>query len=132
VVETYVEGTEIQVGLLDGELLGAVEIAPNREFYDYEAKYQEGGADHHIPPRVPEDLLDTCLTLGKRAYETLHCSGLARVDLIAPADAPPIVLEVNTIPGMTHLSLAPEIAAHAGIGFDELVTRIMNGARLHL
>jgi len=131
-VEAFVPGKEIQVAILDEQILGAIEIEPLREFYDYTAKYTEGGAVHHIPPRISEPLSTACAALAKRAYDALGCAGLARIDLIASEDREPIVLEVNTIPGMTELSLAPKIAAHADISFDELVTTIMNRAKLHL
>jgi D-alanine-D-alanine ligase len=131
-LEAFVKGKEIQVAVLDGTPLGAVEIEPNREFYDYEAKYTQGGAQHHIPPRISKSLLKTCNSIGCAAYNAIGCAGLARIDLIVPTDGPPIVLEVNTSPGMTALSLAPEIAAHAGLAFDELVKRVMEGAALHV
>jgi D-alanine-D-alanine ligase len=131
-IETFIEGREIQVALLDGEVLGAIEIEPNREFFDYEAKYTEGGANHHIPPRVPESVVKTCTDFAKVAYDTLACAGLARIDLIVPEEETPVILEVNTSPGMTVYSLAPEIAAHAGISYEELVDRIMRNATLHV
>ncbi len=130
-VEKFVPGKEVQVAILDEKILGAIEIEPLREFYDYEAKYTEGGARHHIPPRISPELNEHCCASAKRAYDAVGCAGLARIDLIAPAQGTPVVLEINTIPGMTELSLAPEIAAHAGISFDELVTLIMNRATLH-
>jgi D-alanine-D-alanine ligase len=132
IVETYVEGVEINVAVIDGEVLGSVEIEPHREFYDYSAKYDEGGSTHHIPPRVPAERVGEVERLAARAFDALGCSGASRVDFIAPPDFRPVLLEVNTIPGMTTTSLLPEIAAAAGIGFDELVSRIMNGARLHV
>lgn len=130
-VEQFVAGKEIQVAVLDNKVLGAIEIEPLREFYDYIAKYTKGGAVHHLPPRISNALNAVCCDLAKRAYDALGCAGLARIDLIAKEDTAPIVLEINTIPGMTELSLAPEIAAHAGMSFDVLVSTIMNGARLH-
>jgi D-alanine-D-alanine ligase len=132
IVERFVAGTEINVAVLDGAPLGSVEIEPHREFYDYQAKYAPGGSSHHIPPRVAPELVARCEAAAVAAYGALSCAGAARVDLIAPQDAPPIVLEVNTIPGMTRTSLLPEIAAHAGIAFPELVSRIVEGARLHV
>jgi D-alanine-D-alanine ligase len=132
VVERYVRGAEINVAIVDGEVLGSVEIVPNREFYDYTAKYAPGGSTHFVPPRVAKTIIDEVERLGAAAYAALGCAGAARVDLIAPGDAPSIVLEVNTIPGMTRTSLLPEIAAHAGIAFPDLVARIVESARLHV
>ena len=131
-VESFVSGTEIQVAVMDGVAIGAVEIEPNREFYDYEAKYTAGGANHYVPPRIEKRLVDHCIRLATQAFDTLACAGLARIDLIAPADRTPVILEVNTSPGMTEFSLCPEIAAHAGIPFSAFVDKIMQGARLHV
>jgi D-alanine-D-alanine ligase len=132
IVERYVKGIEINVAVVDGEVLGSVEIEPHAEFYSYEAKYGPGGSSHYVPPRVPRAIVAEIEREGAAAYAALGCAGAARVDLIAPKDAPPIVLEVNTIPGMTNHSLLPEIAAHAGIAFPELVARIVETARLHV
>jgi len=132
VIEQYVAGIEINTAILDGAVLGSVEIEPHAEFYDYKAKYSPGGSSHHVPPRVPRARVAPVEAAALAAYEALGCAGAARVDLISPEDAPPIVLEVNTIPGMTNMSLLPEIAAHAGIKFAELVSRIVEGARLHV
>ena len=132
VIEQYVAGIEINTAILDGVVLGSVEIEPHAEFYDYEAKYSPGGSSHHVPPRVPRSRVAPVEVAAAAAYNALGCSGAARVDLISPEDAPPVVLEVNTIPGMTNMSLLPEIAKHAGIGFPQLVSRIVEGARLHV
>jgi D-alanine-D-alanine ligase len=131
-VERFVEGKEVQVALLNDRVLGAIEIEPLRVFYDYQAKYEEGCAIHHIPPRISDAERDLVLDLGARAYRAVGCAGLARVDLILPQTGDPVILEVNTSPGMTELSLAPEIAAHAGLPFDTLVAEVMNSATLHV
>lgn len=132
VVEKYVKGIEVNVAVVDGDVLGSVEIEPHAEFYSYEAKYGQNGSSHYVPPRVDRAIVAEVERMGAAAYAALGCAGAARVDLIAPSGAPPIVLEVNTIPGMTSHSLLPEIAAHAGIPFPELVARIVEGARLHV
>ncbi len=132
-VEEFVSGAEVTVSVIDGEVLGALEIEPHSDFYDYSAKYDEGGSTHHVPPRLPQDRIDEALTLAERAYQILGCSGSVRVDLIVPEDARTVILEANTIPGMTETSLLPEIAAKAAsISFDELVSRIIEGAALHV
>ncbi len=131
-VEKYVTGAEVNVAVLDGEVLGAVEIEPHAEFYDYGSKYDDGGSSHHIPPRLPQEKIDLACDLARRAFEAVGCAGAARVDLILPRDDDPIILEVNTIPGMTTTSLLPEIAAHAGITFPQLVSRMAEAARLHV
>jgi len=130
--EAYMPGTEINVAVLDGKVLGAVEIAYTREFYDYEAKYAPGGSTHHIPPRLAPDVVQQTCAIAQDAYRIIGCSGAARVDLIVAANQEIIVLELNTVPGMTATSLLPEIAAHAGTAFAQLVAQIAAGARLHV
>lgn len=132
VIETYIAGIEINTAILDGAVLGSVEIEPHAEFYDYEAKYGPGGSSHHVPPRVQRSRVAPVEAAAVAAYAALGCAGAARVDLISPEGAPPVVLEVNTIPGMTKTSLLPEIAKHAGIEFPQLVARIVEGAKLHV
>ena len=130
-IEAFVDGMEVTVAVLDGEVLGALEMEPHNEFYDYSAKYYEGGSTHHIPPRIEASRLDEALHMGKRAFDAIKCSGAVRADLIVPKEGPTVVLEVNTVPGMTDLSLLPEIAAAYGLSFDQFVSRIMEGATLH-
>jgi D-alanine-D-alanine ligase len=130
-VERFVKGTEVTVAVLDGEILGSLEIEPHREFYNYSAKYDIDGSTHYVPPRMGVDRIDEIQRIAGRAYGALGCSGAARVDLIVPWKSPAVALEVNTLPGMTEVSLLPEIAQAAGLSFDRLVTRIMEGARLH-
>ena len=124
-VEEFIAGQEIQIGILEDEAIGAIEIVPKNEFYDFEAKYTVGGADHIIPPRIPAATLARALSTGKKAHHALGCSGYSRVDLLVNESGLCYVLEVNTLPGMTATSLLPEIAQAAGIGFEELVERIL-------
>lgn len=131
-VEKYVKGREIQVGILDEKGIGAIEIVPKNEFYDFEAKYTDGMATHIMPAPLPEDQYADLLKLGERAHSALGCSGYSRVDFIVTEAKEAFLLEVNTLPGMTALSLLPEIAQHAGVGFEELVERILNSAALKI
>jgi D-alanine-D-alanine ligase len=131
-VEQYVKGREIQVGILDGAAIGAIEIVPKNEFYDFEAKYTDGKATHIMPAPLPEEQYAALLCLGERAHAALGCSGYSRVDFIVTPDGAAYLLEVNTLPGMTALSLLPEIAQHAGIGFADLVERIALTAGLKI
>ena len=124
-VEEFIAGREIQIGILEDEAIGAIEIVPNNEFYDFEAKYTVGGAEHITPPRLSEDHLNRALAAGKKAHVALGCSGYSRVDLLVHENGLCYVLEVNTLPGMTATSLLPEIAQAAGIGFEDLVERIL-------
>jgi D-alanine-D-alanine ligase len=131
-IEQYISGTEITVGVLedaDGKItcLPPVEIVPKGEFYDYESKYAEGGSEHVIPARIGDNLTSLALNYAARCHALLHCRGMSRTDMIASASGL-YVLEVNTIPGMTPTSLLPQAAASVGISFSELLDRIINSA----
>ncbi len=129
-VEAYIAGREIQVAVLDDEALGAIELVTKNKFYDYEAKYTAGVTEHLMPaPLMPEQYREV-LELGLRAHRALGCRGLTRTDFRLSEAGEFYILETNTQPGMTPLSLAPEIAAHKGISFNELVDRLIRGARL--
>jgi D-alanine-D-alanine ligase len=131
-VEEFIKGREIQVGILDDVPLGAIEIVPKVQFYNYEAKYTEGLADHLLPAPLPKPDYDRALHLGLQAHCLLGCEGATRVDLLYQGQGGFVILEVNTLPGMTALSLLPEIAKGAGIDFPGLVERILLGARLKI
>ena len=130
-IETAINGREIECavferdGVLEASPLGEIKIKGSHEFYDFEAKYTAGGAEHIIPPRISTDLLSQALETGKKAHLALGCSGYSRVDLLVNESGLCYVLEVNTLPGMTATSLLPEIAQAAGIGFEDLVERIL-------
>jgi len=131
IVERYVKGMEVNVALLDGKALGAIEIVPSREFYDYTAKYTAGSTQYFYPARLtPEHYRRVC-DAGARAYAILGCSGMTRADFIVVADGTPFILEMNTLPGMTATSLVPKIAAGNGIPFPELCERLLGGAALN-
>jgi D-alanine-D-alanine ligase len=127
-VEAYVKGREIQVGILDERALGAIEIVPKNEFYDFEAKYTDGMATHIMPAPLPPAEYEKLLRLGELAHCSLGCSGYSRVDFIVTDQGEAYILEVNTLPGMTPLSLLPEIAQYGGVNFAELVERILLSA----
>ncbi len=131
-VEKYVKGREIQVGILDNKAIGAIEIVPKNEFYDFEAKYTDGMATHILPAPLPPKQYAELLEAGEQAHRCLGCSGYSRVDFIVDDEDDAYVLEVNTLPGMTALSLLPEIAQGAGIGFVELVKRIVLSAAVKI
>jgi D-alanine-D-alanine ligase len=131
-IEQYVKGREIQVGILDGQAIGAIEIVPKNEFYDFEAKYTDGMATHILPAPLPPQQYAALLKAGEQAHRCLGCSGYSRVDFIVTGAGDPYILEVNTLPGMTALSLLPEIAQGAGISFAELVERIVLSAALKI
>ena len=128
-VERYIPGQEITVALLDGLVLPAIEIIPQgRDFYDYEAKYATGGSRHVIPPALDEAVLKVSVDAAYQACQILGCSSLVRADLRIDPEGNPWVLEVNTLPGMTATSLAPEAAQAAGLDFEQLIARILERA----
>jgi D-alanine-D-alanine ligase len=130
-VERFVAGTEINVGILDGRVLGAIEIRPKSGMYDYHAKYTPGGSEYFMPARLPMPRYQNVLNLASRAAEAVGASGPVRVDLLVTPGENEYVLEVNTLPGMTTTSLLPKIAASAGLDFGDLCEAILAGARLH-
>lgn len=129
-VERYIAGREVSVAVLGDRALGAVEIAPKSEFYDYGAKYQKGGSEYFIPPRLSPERYRGVLMQAVRAHLALGCRGATRVDMIVADSGNEYVLEVNTIPGMTPTSLLPKIADAAGITFPELCEAILLAAHL--
>ncbi len=129
-LEEYVRGREINVGVLDDEALGEVEIRPATEFYDYEAKYLRNDTQYLVPAPITDAERSTLHALAVRAHRALGCSGATRVDLLLTAEGRAVCLEINTLPGMTDHSLLPKIAAHRGIDYPTLVERILDGARL--
>jgi D-alanine-D-alanine ligase len=130
IVERYVKGMEVNVAVLDGEALGAIEIVPSREFYDYVAKYTPGMTQYFYPARLaPEHTRRVC-EAAEQAHAALGCDGVTRIDFIVTADGTPFILEANTLPGMTATSLVPKIAAGNGIPFADLCERLLEGASL--
>lgn len=130
-VERFVAGHEIHVGLLDGRVLGAIEVVPKSGFYDYASKYTAGATEYILPPRLPSTRVHGVMKLAERAARALGCAGPCRVDLLVTEGENEYVLEVNTLPGMTPTSLLPKIAAHAGIDYGSLCEAILAGAKLH-
>jgi len=127
-VEKYVKGREITAAVLNGRALPLVEIVPTNELYDYQCKYTKGKSNYICPALIDKDLTPVIQAMAERAYHTIGCSGLARVDFILGEGNQPVFLEVNTLPGMTELSLAPMAAKEAGINFDELIDEICKAA----
>jgi D-alanine-D-alanine ligase len=130
-IERFIAAREVAVGILDGRVLGAIEIAPKSGLYDFAAKYTPGMTDYFMPARLQPARYKNVLNLAERAAEALDCSGAARVDLLVTEGQNEYVLEVNTLPGMTPTSLLPKIAGAAGFSFPELCVAILERARLH-
>jgi D-alanine-D-alanine ligase len=130
-VERYIKATEVHVALLDGRVLGAIEVAPKSGLYDYDAKYTAGRTEYIMPPRIAATRTQGVMNLAERAARALGCTGACRVDLLVTEGENEYVLEVNTLPGMTPTSLLPKIAEHAGIDYGTLCETILDGADLH-
>ena len=130
IVERYVKGKEIQVAVLDGKALGAIEVVPAHEFYDYAAKYTAGTTQYFYPARIAEADTRTVLAAAEVAHRGLGCDGVTRTDFILAPDGTAFILEVNTLPGMTATSLVPKIAKGNGISFEDLCERLLDGASL--
>lgn len=127
-VERYIKGREITVAVLDGHAFPVVEIIPKNELYDYEAKYTKGKSEYVAPAIIAESLSRQVRNAAVAVYQAIGASGLARVDFVLAEPDTYYCLELNTLPGMTGLSLAPMAAGCEGISFDELVTMIIKSA----
>ena len=131
-VEEFMKGKEITVGILDDIPLPIIEIVPKSGFYDYHSKYTKGETQYILPARISREKYLYAQEISFKAFQTLGCSGVARVDLMTNGDENPFVIDVNTMPGMTETSLLPKAASYAGIPFEDLVERILLGASLKM
>ena len=130
-LEACIEGTEITVPVIgndDPQALPIVEIVFNSPFYDINAKYEPSSMHHVIPARIPEEAYRKAQEYAVAAHKALGCRGTSRSDFIVKEDGTPVILEINTIPGMTERSLIPDSARHAGIEFPELCKRFVEWA----
>ena len=131
IVENYIAGQEIQVAVINGKALGAIELKPKRKFYDYKAKYFKSASTKHIMPAdINKNNYNNVLKLAEKAHKALNCRGVTRSDFKF-INNKFYLLEINTQPGMTNLSLMPEIAKYAGINFKELVKKIIDDATIN-
>jgi D-alanine-D-alanine ligase len=131
-VERFVEGREVAVGVLDGRAMGAIEIVPKSGVYDYKSKYQKGGSEYHFPARLSPTRYAGVLRIAERAVRSVGAQGATRVDVLVSEGENEYVLEVNTLPGMTPTSLLPKIAAGSGYDFGDLCEAILSRASLKL
>ena len=133
-VEPFIPGKELTCAVMGDKPLGVIEIVPAAKFYDYEAKYAPGGSKHLLPAPVSAEIYEECRRLSLAAHRALGCRGVTRADFryddSLAGGKGLFCLEVNTQPGMTETSLVPEMAAHAGISFDELVRWMIEDASL--
>ncbi|APG25365.1 MULTISPECIES: D-alanine--D-alanine ligase [Syntrophotalea] len=128
-VEQFIAGAEVTVGVLDGQPLPVIQVVPKGGFYDYQSKYTPGETEYLLPAPLPEATYLALQEAAVRVFRAVGCQGAARVDFMV-TDTDFYCLEVNTIPGMTETSLLPKAAQAAGLSFDELVERILEGAAL--
>ncbi|MBI5809883.1 MAG: D-alanine--D-alanine ligase [Deltaproteobacteria bacterium] len=128
-VEEFIEGRELTVAVLDGKALPVIEIRPKEVFYNYRAKYTKGMTEFIVPAKLSREVQKKVLNAALGAYNAIQCSGAARVDVMLGSGGRPYVLEVNTVPGMTELSLFPKAARKAGMGYPALVQAMLEGAR---
>ncbi len=128
VIEQYISGREIQVGILEDKALPSIEIIPKVGFYDYENKYQPGAADEICPAEISPEWEERLAQAALTVFRTLGLSVYSRADFIVTEDGTPWFLEINTLPGMTPTSLLPQEAAAVGIGYGELCERIIHAS----
>ena len=122
--EQFVDGPELTLPIMGNNnlvVLPVIEITSEREFYDYTAKYTNGLCHHIIPANIDKHTLDKVVEYGKKAYKVLDCKCFSRIDFIIDKKEGPMIIEVNTLPGMTDMSLFPDAARYAGISYDDLV-----------
>jgi D-alanine-D-alanine ligase len=124
-IEEYIQGKEITVGILGDEPLPVIEIVPKTTFYDYRAKYEPGMSKHIVPAKLDREQYELAQSLALSAHRALGCRGATRVDMVMDKEGKIYLLEINTIPGMTETSLLPEAAAVTGMDFKQLVVKIL-------
>jgi len=131
IFETYIPGQEIQVAVMGGKSIGAIELRPKRKFYDYKAKYKKSAKTLHImPAAISKKKYKEVLKISEKANKILRCKGITRCDFRFYKNKF-FLLEVNTQPGMTSLSLVPEIAKHSNISFVQLVKWMINDSGIN-
>ena len=127
-IEEYIAGREMTASVLNGDALPVVEIKPLGGIYDYEAKYIKGKSEYFVPADIPSEVSESIQSNSRTIYNLIGASGLARVDFILDEDNKHHFLEINTLPGMTSLSLSPMAAKAAGIDFDQLMQKLLEAA----
>ena len=128
IIEEYIPGREITVGIVEDRAMPIVEIVPKSKFFDFTAKYEKGLTEYIVPAGIEEKLSLLCQDVGLRAHKALAARSFSRVDIILHEVRGPVVLELNTIPGLTETSLLPKAARAAGIEFEELCLKILESA----
>ena len=127
-IEEYIEGKELTCMVLGTKAHVVTELKPNVEFYDYEAKYTDGMTSHILPAEIPESVANVCIDYSQKLHSVLGCKGVSRSDFRYNDKHGVVLLEINTNPGMTNLSLAPEQAKYVGISYDKLCSYLVENA----
>jgi len=124
-IDKYIQGRELTVGIVGNKTLPVLEICPKRKFFDYEAKYHKGMTEYIVPAQIPDDVAQSLQSSAMKAHNLLGCAGFSRVDFMLGEDMSPYMLELNTIPGFTATSLLPKAAAAIGLTFEKLCITII-------
>lgn len=124
-VEEFIPGRELTVGVLGDQVLPVLEIKPKHEIYDYECKYTSGMSQYIVPAEIPKNIAEQLQQISLKAFNLLECEGYARIDFRLSPENKFYLLEINTLPGMTSLSLVPKMAKAVGISFEELIEKII-------
>ncbi len=130
-VEKFIKGREVTVGIFDGQPLPLVEIVTRNPLFDFNSKYQKGLTDYVVPAQLPDELTKKIQSMALSAYDVLGCEGFARVDVRIDETRRPYILEINTIPGFTETSLFPKAAAKAGYSFLQVCEKLLDLAYAH-
>jgi len=131
-LEKYVEGDEITVGVVNDQVLPVIQVKPKKGFYDFEAKYTKGMTEYIIPAKISKKIEKRAQNIGLAVYRAFELSGCARIDMMADDQDVPLVIDINTSPGMTETSLVPKAWGYLGRSFDDLVEEILKGAALKI
>ena len=129
--ETFLDGEEFTVAVLNGKALPIVQICPHSGQYDFHSKYTSGATDYLVPAPISKELADEMQALAIKGYKVAECAGVVRFDFRTDKNGMPFLLEANSIPGMTKTSLVPKAAAAVGIEFPELCEILLSGAGLN-
>ncbi len=125
IVERYIKGKEVTVGILANKALPVVEICSKNEFFDFQSKYEEGMTEYVVPAQLPKELTNKLQKIALRAHNVLSCKDFSRVDMLIDGSMNMYVIEINTIPGFTSTSLLPKAAQAAGLNFTELCLQLI-------
>ncbi len=128
-IEEYISGHELTVMCLNGKAYAVTELKVDEEFYDYKAKYTSGVTRHILPAQIPDEIAEICKGYAERLHKALGCNTVSRIDLRWDEKSLPVLLEINTNPGMTSLSLVPEQAKYAGISYENLCAELVENAK---